>query len=960
MIRLQQDHSDDIAIAYFRVRVLEVDNGSALLIRVIEQCFTVPVEQSENYLPRGNSMHDSKNFDQTTTALARRVLIITLALALSGTVVGVFGYLQGIVVGSEAVLVACSFIFSLGTLVTLLAFRSIALQTVATVATGFFLINLCTGIVIAIYGQGEHLNIFVYLLWFFPFLVFNKLVNQPAMGRQLAKILVVLPLVLIACLLPKWMVILTLEQRILLGVYCLSYCCFASTLNLVTRYREKYLIGRERVASLKIEAGILESISDCFVSLDSEARLIYLNDAACLEMAVDRQLSLNKTLSNAAPGFLPDAVIAELKVASTRTSTSFFEVQREEGALWYDLRCFPRSDGLSIYFRNITDSIVSRLRLEEATRNLRRQAELLDKAQDAIHVTDLDTRIIYWNKSAERLYGWTAQEVMGRLVKDVFRYQATDLEKRFESIRRNGEWIGEISQFRCDGSNLIVESRLTLVAGEDGTPHSVLAINTDITAWKADQAKIEYLAFHDVLTGLPNRQLLRDRLTEVLGNPANQRNMGILLYIDLDDFKTLNDTMGHDIGDALLQQVTLRLSDCLGRYDVVARLGGDEFVVILANLFDDAATATAAANIAGSNILGAFRPPFVLGSYETEAKASIGATLFCGAHDTVDQLLKRTDLAMYRAKASGGNGLCFFEPSMQTEVDNRAALRWDIRRALQNGEFQLHYQPQIDSNRVVVGAEALIRWFHPLRGRILPDEFIPLAEEAGLIIELGRWALETACAQIEKWSTSPLMENLTVAVNVSVRQLLDPQFANLVRETLRSSGANPRRLKLEVTESSTIEKINQVIAVMTDLKMEALSFSLDDFGTGYSSLSHLRHLPLDQLKIDKSFVHNVLSSIKEASIARTIIMLASNLGLSVIAEGVESEAQQVFLQAEGCHLYQGFLYSPAITGEQFETFVGGSPANIRLQYLNEVSAAENTPVLIGRDAGHIERPAPSR
>jgi diguanylate cyclase (GGDEF)-like protein len=432
------------------------------------------------------------------------------------------------------------------------------------------------------------------------------------------------------------------------------------------------------------------------------------------------------------------------------------------------------------------------------------------------------------------------------------------------------------------------------------------------------------------------------------------------LYIDLDDFKTLNDTMGHDIGDALLQQVTLRLSDCLGRYDVVARLGGDEFVVILANLFDDAATATAAANIAGSNILRAFRPPFVLGSYETEAKASIGATLFCGAHDTVDQLLKRTDLAMYRAKASGGNGLCFFEPSMQTEVDNRAALRWDIRRALQNGEFQLHYQPQIDSNRVVVGAEALIRWFHPLRGRILPDEFIPLAEEAGLIIELGRWALETACAQIEKWSTSPLMENLTVAVNVSVRQLLDPQFANLVRETLRSSGANPRRLKLEVTESSTIEKINQVIAVMTDLKMEALSFSLDDFGTGYSSLSHLRHLPLDQLKIDKSFVHNVLSSIKEASIARTIIMLASNLGLSVIAEGVESEAQQVFLQAEGCHLYQGFLYSPAITGEQFETFVGGSPANIRLQYLNEVSAAEITPVLIGRDAGHIERPAPSR
>jgi diguanylate cyclase (GGDEF)-like protein len=502
-----------------------------------------------------------------------------------------------------------------------------------------------------------------------------------------------------------------------------------------------------------------------------------------------------------------------------------------------------------------------------------------------------------------------------------------DLDVRIDMLRRDGEWMGEISQYRRDGSNLIVESRLTLVSAEDGTPHSVLAINTDITARKADHARIEQLAFYDVLTGLPNRQLLLDRLGGVLANPANQHNVGALLLIDLDDFKTLNDTMGHDVGDALLRQVTRRLTDCLGPLDMVARLGGDEFVVLLESLGLDAPSAALAAKIAGENILGAFRQPFVLGTYESEAKASIGVALFSGASDTVDQLMKRTDLAVYRAKAGGRNCLCFFEFQMQADVDNRAALRRDLRRALKQGEFQLHYQPQVNSSKVVTGAEALIRWFHPLRGRVPPDEFIPLAEEAGLIVELGSWVLETACMQIAEWSTRPVMESLTVAINVSVRQFLDPQFVKLVRETLRKSEANPRRLKLEVTESSTMEKIGDVIAVMTDLRRDGVGFSLDDFGTGYSSLSHLQYLPLDQLKIDRSFVNNLLTHPKDASIARTIIMLGSNLGLSVIAEGVETEEQRAFLEVEGCHSYQGLLYSPAIIGVEFETFVGSLYAN---------------------------------
>ncbi len=873
-------------------------------------------------------MLDEDAMDHATVALARRALLIALMLALSGAGVGILGISQDIVAGSEAVLVVCSFLFSFVSLVILFVFPRVSPQTIATVATGAFSVNLCVGMVIAICGRGEHLNVFVYLLWFFPLLVFNKLVNKPAVGQLLGRILLFAPLALITCLLPRWLVVLKREEQFLLGVYCLSYCCYASTVDLVTRYGEKYLMERERVGSLQVEASILESISDCFISLDLNARLIYMNDAACAELAVERRTVLNRTLADAVPGFLSDMVLAELEAASTRPFASFFEVLSEGSGLWYDVRCFPQSDGVSIYFRNITHSMLSRLKLNEANNNLRKQAELLDKAQDAIHVTDLNKRIVYWNKGAERLYGWTSEEVIGRSDADIFRYRPADVKARLNAIRRDGEWFGEISQFRRDGSELIVESRLTLVAAEDGTSQSILAINTDITARKADQARIESLAFYDVITGLPNRQLLRDRLTKVLADPFRQHNVGVLLYIDLDDFKTLNDTMGHDVGDALLQQVSRRLTDSLGPLDLVARPGGDEFVVMLAQPCEDASTAAVAGKIAGDKILEAFRLPFALGSYESESKASIGVTLFSAGSDTVDQLLKRADLAMYRAKARGRNGLCFFEPSMQTEIDNRAALRLDLGRALQNGEFQLHYQPQIDSNAVVIGTEALLRWFHPVRGRVPPDQFIPLAEEAGLIVELGRWVLETACLQIAAWSSNPLMETLSVAVNVSVRQLLDPQFTNLVREILRTSGANPRRLKLEVTESSTMEKVSDVIALMTDLKSDGVSFSLDDFGTGYSSLSHLQYLPLDQLKIDRSFVNNVLTHPKDASIARTIIMLGSNLGLSVIAEGVETEAQRAFLEADGCHMYQGFLYSPAVTAQQFEAFVGSSSLNM--------------------------------
>jgi diguanylate cyclase (GGDEF)-like protein len=744
--------------------------------------------------------------DHASSSLARRALYVTLSLALAGASLGLLAARLGTVVGYEIALVLCSVLFSSGALGTLIVFRKVALQTVATASTVFFAINLCVGVLMAAYGKGEHLNLFVYLLWFFPLLTLNKLVNQPAVGRTLARILFIAPMFLIACLVPRLTTVFKAEQQVILSVFCLSYCCFSLTLNIVTRYREKYIVERERAETLRVEAEVLESISDCFISLDSSFRLIYLNDAACEAFAVDRPAVLNDTLSRAAPGFFCQSMMAGLHAASTRDIATIFEAENEERRLWYELRCFPRPDGISIYFR-------------------------------------------------------------------------------------------------------------------------------DVTGRKRDEARIQYLAFYDVLTALPNRQLLHDRLSAALEANPGQEGLGALLYIDLDDFKTLNDTMGHDLGDELLRQVALRLTSCVEPSVTVARIGGDEFVVMLEGLGTDVQTATAAAKLVGDKILGAFLLPFCMGgNCESETTASIGAVLFSQASDTVDDLLKRTDLAMYRAKAQGRDVMCFFDPVMQTDVDSRAALRSDLRRALQNDEFELYYQPQVNSDGVVAGAEVLLRWSHPLRGKVSPQEFMPLAEEAGLIVDLGRWVLEAACRQLAEWAANPQMKILTLAVNVSIRQFFDAQFVSLVGKTLRRSGANPHCLKLEITESAMMEKPDEMIVKMAEIKAHGVGFSLDDFGTGYSSLSHLRHLPLDQLKIDQSFLRHALTDSKAASIVRTIIRLGRDLHLSVIAEGVETEAQCDFLKAEGCRLYQGFLFSPALQVSHFEAFVA-TRALARLQMI---------------------------
>jgi diguanylate cyclase (GGDEF)-like protein/PAS domain S-box-containing protein len=614
-------------------------------------------------------------------------------------------------------------------------------------------------------------------------------------------------------------------------------------------------------------------------------------------------------------------MLTELRAASDQTSVTMFEAQDSKHGMWYEMRCFPQPERMSIYFRNITESVLSRCTLEAAQIRLREQSQLLDKAQDAIFVQDMDSRLLYWNKGAERLFGWSAAEVMDRFVGDVFHQTREDVRGAFTAVLQDGECTCEMSKCHKDGRALIVESRSTLLRNDAGEPHSILSINTDISNRKTADARIHNLAFYDVLTGLPNRALLRERLEEKLAAASTPKSMGALMLIDLDDFKTLNDSSGHDVGDLLLQEVALRLTSCIRECDTVARFGGDEFVVLLEMLSPDAELAGREARAIGEKILCACREPYLLGDNEYDGTGSIGATLLQGTQDSVDALLKRVELAMYRAKAQGRNTICFFDPAMETLAASRAELLADLKKAMQNHDFQLHYQPQVDSGGRVTGAEALLRWPHAQRGMVPPNEFIPLAESAGLIIDLGLWVLQTACVQIAAWAHQPEMEGLNFAVNVSLRQFLDSHFVQLVEKVLRETGANPHRLKLEITESFMMEKGVETIAKMTTLRGRGVGFSMDDFGTGYSSLSQLKSLPLDQLKIDQSFVRDVLNGVRDASIVRTIITLGRSLNLSVIAEGVETEDQREFLERQGCYAYQGYLFSPALPPSGFEDFV---------------------------------------
>jgi diguanylate cyclase (GGDEF)-like protein len=482
--------------------------------------------------------------------------------------------------------------------------------------------------------------------------------------------------------------------------------------------------------------------------------------------------------------------------------------------------------------------------------------------------------------------------------------------KEFSLVTEKGSFWFEIS--------------LTKKIDADNDEPRFIVLCRNVTQRKSSEDEINKLAFYDPLTNLPNRRLMLDRLVQALAVSARSGRMGALLFIDLDNFKTLNDTQGHDMGDLLLQQVGQRLTQCMRQGDTVARLGGDEFVVMIEELSVNRDEAAAQAETIGEKVLAAIGQPYRLAGLDYLITPSIGVTLYTDHFQSTDELLKQADMAMYQAKSAGRNTLRFFDPGMQAVITARVGLEADIRAGILKDQFQLYYQPQINREGQTVGAEVLLRWPHPLRGLISPADFIPLAEDTGLILPLGNWVMETACTQLAQWSTDDKTKHLTLSVNVSSRQFKQPDFVPYVLDLLNYTQADPKRLKLELTESLLVDDVEETTAKMVALKTHGVGFSLDDFGTGYSSLSYLKRLPLDQLKIDQSFVRDLMTDANDAAIALAVITLGHSLGLAVIAEGVETQAQRDFLHAQGCDAYQGYLLGRPMP---LLAFVASLPAN---------------------------------
>ena len=546
---------------------------------------------------------------------------------------------------------------------------------------------------------------------------------------------------------------------------------------------------------------------------------------------------------------------------------------------------------------------------------------VFEASQDVININRLsDGLLIEANQSFYDIHGFDRDEVAGRTAQELnLWFEPADRQRFVEVLQRDSKCFNLEARFRRKNGELIWGLVSASVLELDGVP-CIFSIRRDITDRKQAEEQINYMAYFDQLTGLPNRTLLQNRLKQVMASSQRSGRYGALLLLDLDYFKTLNDTLGHDMGDLLLKQVAQRLTGCVREEDTVARFGGDEFVVMLATLSESLNEAAFQVELIGRKISAAFSLPFALKDIAYLISPSIGASVFLGQQTDIDMLLKQADLAMYKAKETGRNALRFFDPDMAHDVLKRAALENDLREAVQKQQFILHYQAQISSNQVV-GAEVLLRWQRPERGLVPPFQFITVLEETGLILPVGQWVLEMACQQLVDWAAQSGKSHLVIAVNISARQLNDAGFVDQVLMTLERSGANPERLKLELTESLLVNNIDEIIEKMTALKAKGVGFSLDDFGTGYSSLSYLKRLPLDQLKIDQSFVRDILTDPNDAAIAKMIVVLAETLGLAVIAEGVETEAQKEALSQQGCHAYQGYLFSRPVPLDEFESLV---------------------------------------
>lgn len=667
----------------------------------------------------------------------------------------------------------------------------------------------------------------------------------------------------------------------------------------------------------------LEAIPDMLLELGIDGRY-YSTHSPRSELI---PVPVNELIGKSIHDVLPEAAVVTINKALQEADVKGhsrgeqIELDVPLGKRWFELSIAKKTDHSDknkrfiVLSRDITERKLSEIELKIAATAF--------EAQEGILVTDAKTNILRVNNAFAEITGYSAKESIGKTPNFLSsgRHDKEFYDAMWIAIEQKGAWAGEIWNRRKSGEIYPERLVITAVKDKDGNVTNYVASLADITESKAASDEIKSLAFYDPLTLLPNRRLLLDRLEQALASSSHSGQIGALLFLDIDHFKVLNDTLGHNTGDLLLKIIATRLKSCIREADTVARIGGDEFVILIEDLGVERIAAASYTEMLAKKILNLISQSYKLDSYDYSGSVSIGATLFFDHEAGIENLLKQADIAMYQAKDSGRNAIRFFDIQMQEAVASRVHLERELRYAIDNNQFELYYQIQINKEKAPIGAEALIRWIHPELGTISPVKFIPLAEDTGLILPIGQWVLDAACAQLKKWQSKEMTRELSISINVSAKQFNHVNFVTQVHDTVMRYAIDPAFLNLELTESMLLESVELMIDKMMELRKIGVRFELDDFGTGYSSLQYLKRLPLNQLKIDQSFIRDIAIDDNDKIIVNTIIAMAHNLDLKVIAEGVEDEAQRQFLMDHGCDHFQGYLFGKPMPINMLETLI---------------------------------------
>ncbi|MDP1774793.1 MAG: EAL domain-containing protein [Methylobacter sp.] len=689
---------------------------------------------------------------------------------------------------------------------------------------------------------------------------------------------------------------------------------------------EKKVVERSAEVQQRLSKyhSVIQNTGEGFWQVDREGRLLEVNPAYALLSGYSEQELIGMRITDLDALESPEETDGRIRKIM-RQGTDTFETRhrRKDGRVWdveVNVSFISEEGGYFVcFFRDITE----RKRIKQELRIAATSFETLE----GIIITDANEVIVRVNRAFTQITGYTPEEAIGNKpsILKSGRHDQEFYRAMRRALKSKGQWEGEIWDRHKDGHIYPKWLAITAVRDNTGCITHYVANFTDITERKASEEKITSLAFYDTLTELANRRLLTERLERAIAIHMRTGNHGALLFLDLDNFKLLNDTQGHGVGDELLIEVAHRLKACVRETDAVARLGGDEFVVLLEEL--DAARDSAAVKVktVAEKIVSALAEPYVLSNVVHNSSSSLGIVLFSNSVTTAETVLAQADTAMYAAKKSGKNAFRFFDPAMQQELEHRVKFESALRQAINKDQLKLFYQPQVDNHKQLIGVEALIRWHHPEFGLILPDQFIPLAEETGIILVIGRWVLETACAQLKAWRNLTSTRNLSIAVNVSGKQFYQPGFVDEVREIMAQYAIQPSQLKLELTESMVLKEMDVAIAKMLELKAIGVILSMDDFGTGYSSLSYLKNLPFDQIKIDKSFVDGIKENSNDSYIISSVFALGKFMGINVVAEGVEDFEQDELLKSMGCTVFQGYLFGKPVPVEELESQLNMTP-----------------------------------